>query len=116
MAEIKLSILNDIKKVLGFEPDYKAFDQDIIMHINSTFFVLHQLGVGPKQAFSISDESATWTDFTTRKDVEAVKSLVYIKVRLLFDPPTNSFGITAMQDLAKEYEWRLNVQTNDPEE
>lgn len=104
------SILLTIKKLLGIGDDYKYFDEDIIIHINSVLMILNQLGIGPVTGFSISDESATWSDFVDNLSMlEAVRSYVYTKVRLLFDPPTSSFTITALENQIKELEWRLNV-------
>lgn len=111
------SILNTIKKALGLDPSYDVFDTDIVMHINSTFATLNQLGVGPEEGFSIEDDSATWQDFLGLVETNkllSVKSYMYLKVRLLFDPPTTSFAIDAMKKNAEEYEWRLNVQTDKP--
>lgn len=111
------SILNTIKKALGLDPSYDVFDTDIVMHINSTFATLNQLGVGPEEGFSIEDASATWQDFLGLGETNkllSVKSYMYLKVRLLFDPPTTSFAIDAMKKNAEEYEWRLNVQTDKP--
>lgn len=105
------SILNSIKKVLGIDESYTAFDADIVMHINSVFSTLNQLGVGPAEGFMIEDESATWDTFIgTDPRFNAVKSYVYLRVRLLFDPPTTSYMIEAQQQQVKELEWRLNVQ------
>lgn len=105
------SILDSVKKCLGIPKEYQVFDQDIIMHINSVFFTLNQLGVGPEDSFSISDSSSVWTDFIPEgSKLEAVKSYMYLKVRMLFDPPTSSFVLTSMENMAKEYEWRLTVQ------
>lgn len=110
------SILNSIKKLLGPSADYTQFDPDIIIHINSAFMVLRQLGVGPKEGFSINNSDAVWTDFMSDIDkLGLVKSYIYLKVRLIFDPPTNSTVIKANEDLLKEYEWRLNVEV-DPSE
>lgn len=106
------SILNDVKQMLGVEADYDAFDTDIIININSVFMVLNQLGVGPKECFSIKDELATWESFTQGKiDIEATKTYVYLRTRLLFDPPANSFTISALDNQAKELGWRLLAQT-----
>lgn len=110
------SILNSIKKLLGPSADYTQFDPDIIIHINSAFMVLRQLGVGPKEGFSINNSDAVWTDFMSDIDkLGLVKSYIYLKVKLIFDPPTNSTVIKANEDLLKEYEWRLNVEV-DPSE
>ena len=85
------SILTSIKKLLGIDEDYKHFDQDLIMHINSVLMILTQLGVGPSTGFSIVDETATWKDFLgIDPRFESVRSYIYLKVRLLFDPPQSS--------------------------
>lgn len=111
--EIKMqeSILTSIKKLLGITADYKHFDTDIIMHINSVFMVLMQLGLGPEDGFSISDDSATWSDFIANKKwLETVKSYVYLRVRLLFDPPQNGTLMNAMEKQIAEFEWRCMVE------
>lgn len=103
------SILDSVKKSLGLDPELKVFDLDIMMHINMTFTTLHQLGVG-KPKFSIKDSEAKWSDFyTPNTNQEAVRSYVYMKVRLIFDPPPNARGIEAFEQYCKELEWRLNV-------
>ena len=104
------SILDTIKKMLGIEPDYKHFDIDIITNINTTFMNLQQIGVGPKNGFFITDNSTEWADYISEESLEAVKTFIYLKVRLLFDPPTNAFLVDAMERQIKEIEWRLNVQ------
>jgi hypothetical protein len=110
MAEqVQDSILDTTKKMLGFDWDYDAFDLDIITHINSVFFTLQTLGVGPAEGFSIVDNTKTWSEFTAGENLNAVKSYMYLKVRLMFDPPANSFTQEAMNKQATEYEWRLNV-------
>ena len=104
------SILTSIKKLLGISEDYEHFDQDIIMHINSVFMILTQMGVGPADGFRIEDDSAIWSDFTSDlKVLESVKSYMYLKVRLLFDPPTSSSVLDSTNRLINELEWRLNV-------
>jgi len=104
------SILNSTKKVLGIAPDYTAFDLDILMHINTVFSALEQLGVGPTGGFMIEDDTAEWgTLLGTDPRFNAVKTYVYLRVRLLFDPPATSFAINAMQEQVKELEWRINV-------
>ena len=105
------SILTSIKKMLGITEDYTYFDNDIIMHINSVLMTLNQLGVGPDEPAFITSEMDTWEKvFGDRKDIEAVKTYIYIKVRIVFDPPTSSFVLEAMSRTASELEWRLNVQ------
>jgi hypothetical protein len=105
------SILTSIKKLLGVGEDYNHFDADIIMHINAAFMVLNQLGVGPSDGFSIVDATAVWTEFIPEDDKNfgAVQSYVYLKVKLLFDPPLTSAVIESMKNMIDEYEWRLNV-------
>lgn len=110
------SILTSIKKLLGITEDYEHFDADIIMHINSVFMILNQLGVGPKEGFSISDETATWNDYLPdTTNLEAVKSYIHLKVKLLFDPPLSSSVMESMQHMISELEWRLNVQAEQSE-
>lgn len=107
------SILTSIKKLLMLDESYEHFDKDIIMHINSVLATLTQLGVGPPEGFSISDKNATWSDFIgDAKNLEAVRSYVYLKVRLLFDPPTSSALIDSINRQASEYEWRININAD----
>ena len=110
------SILTSIKKLLGIAEDYEHFDQDIIMHINSVFMILTQLGVGPDEGFSIEDDTAVWTDFIQDiKKLESVKTYIYLKVKLAFDPPLSSAVIESMNRLINELEWRLNVAAESTE-
>lgn len=105
------SILTSIKKLLGIEADYEHFDADIIMHINSVFMILTQLGVGPSEGFIIEDDSATWSDFlsdTELVNLAAVKTFIHLKVRLMFDPPSSSVAEQINKQLS-ELEWRLNL-------
>ena len=105
------SILEGTKKALGLEADYTPFDLDITMHINSVFLTLQQLGVGPTEGFSISGSEEKWEAFIgNNKNLNAVKTYMYLRVRLLFDPPTTSFAIESMANQVKEMEWRLNGQ------
>lgn len=111
MGENMDNILSSIKKLLGIPTEETAFDSDIIMHINSVFMILNQLGIGPTDGFTISDDYALWSDFIPEgQNLELVKSYMYMKVRLLFDPPTNSSVLTSMEKTINEFEWRLNVQ------
>lgn len=104
------SILTSTKKVLGIDENYLEFDPDIIMHINAALFSLNQLSVGPKEGFIISDKSTLWSEFESRKDLIAIQSYIYLRVRLLFDPPTSSFVLDSMDRQRQELEWRLNIQ------
>lgn len=105
------SILTSIKKMLGIAEEYKQFDADIIMHINSVFMTLTQLGVGPSEGFYIENETVEWTDFIPDLvKLQAVKSYMYLKVKLLFDPASlGSATLAAYERQIQEYEWRLNV-------
>lgn len=108
------SILTSVKKLLGIDKDYTHFDNDLIMHINSVFMVLTQLGVGPSEGFAISDANAKWSDFIGEddKNFQAIKTYVYMKVRLMFDPPLSSAVLDSMSRTICELEWRLNVQVD----
>src|ERR1700744_2979727 len=104
------SILDSVKKVLGLDADYTEFDMDIVMHINTTFTTLQQLAVGPKTGFAIVDSSMLWSDYTDNLNLlGAVRTYVYLRVRMLFDPPATSFTIEAFTKQIEELEWRLNV-------
>lgn len=104
------SILNSVKKALGFDPDYKAFDEDIILHINGVFLNLNQLGVGPPEGFAIESDRERWEDLIgLDKNLNAVKTYVFLKVRVAFDPPTTSFALDAMNKQIEQFEWRINV-------
>lgn len=104
------SILDSVKKALGITSEYEHFDADLIMHINSVLSLLTQLGVGPVNGYSIEDKTATWTDFIQDdKQLQMVKSYVYLKVRLLFDPPQSSAVMDCIKTQILELEWRLNV-------
>lgn len=96
--------------MLGITEEYKHFDPDIIMHINSVFMILDQLGVGPEGGFFIEDETSTWADFLGDPTyLPIVKSYMNLKVRLLFDPPASSTVMECMKQLANESEFRLNI-------
>lgn len=112
------SILATIKKMLGLAAEYTAFDQDIIVLINSQFMALQQLGVGTKDkhGFAIKDYSEKWKDFLVNDvNLRAVKEYIYMKVRMVFDPPGNSFVMDAYKQQCQELEWRLNVQAESVE-
>ena len=110
------SILGTIKKMLGLEFDYTPFDTDIIVLINSALMSLQQLGVGPKEGFTVKDHTDTWNDFLTNKaNMNSVITYVYLQVKIMFDPPTNSFVMDAMKKQIEEIGWRLNVQAESVE-
>lgn len=109
------SILTSVKKMLGIVEEYEHFDMDLIMHINTVLSILTQLGVGPSVGFSITDKTSKWSDFIgDARNLEAVKSYVYLKVRLLFDPPTNSAVSESINRSISELEWRMNVSVETP--
>lgn len=103
------SILNSIKKLLGPTEDYTHFDPDIIIHINSALSILTQLGVGPPEGFYIDGPEDEWSSFVDNDKIQFVKTYVYLKVKLVFDPPSSSAVLKSMEDTIKELEWRLNV-------
>ena len=111
------SILTSVKQMLGIQEDYTHFDPDIIMHINSAFNILQQLGVGPKEGFLITDKSQSWGDFETdSRRIQMMKTYVYMKVRIGFDPPATSTIMEAFKEQIREMEWRLNVAVDPKEE
>lgn len=104
------SILTSIKKLLGIQAEYTAFDQDLIIHINTAFAVLNQLNIGPPHGFVIEDNSATWDEYITACNLTMVRSYIYMKVRLMFDPPTSSVLVDSMNSMISELEWRLFLE------
>lgn len=117
------SILLTVKKLLGISEEYHAFDIDILTNINAVFLTLNQLGIGPVLPFQLplmmdSDDeddpaiATTWDDFLgdQKEHLAAVQTYVYQRVRLLFDPPTNSFLVDAIRKSCDEFEWRFTVQ------
>jgi hypothetical protein len=108
---METSILTSTKKILGLAEDYIAFDLDVITHINSAFSTLTQLGVGPVAGFMIEDATADWSSFIPIDDIQynSIKTYVYLRVRMLFDPPATSFVIAALNEQIRELEWRLNI-------
>lgn len=107
------SILDSVKKMLGIDSAYTAFDLDVTIHINSAFATLHQYGVGPTEPFFLDEEipkSSTWGEVIEgRAMLNSVRTYVYLYVRLLFDPPATSFALSAMEKQKEELGWRLNV-------
>lgn len=112
---METSILNSVKKAIGITPEYDVFDPDIIMHINSVFMILAQMGVGSAKGFRIEDSTTEWTDFLSNEDenFESVKSYICMKVRLLFDPPSSSTHMECIKQLISEFEWRLNFEAEE---
>lgn len=107
------SILTSIKKVLGIYEEDTSFDIDIIMHINTVIMILRQMGIGPVEGFSVTSSYDTWNDYLSDHSlIEAVKTYIALKVRLIFDPPASSAIIEAMNRTISELEWRLNIQAD----
>lgn len=107
------SILNSVKARVNLDEDYHAFDEDVLVAINSAFDTLTQLGLGPEEGFQITDDTTTWDDYVTAGvpalHLSSVKTYIALKVRLVFDPPQSSYGISAMERQIQELEWRLNT-------
>lgn len=108
---METSILTSTKKILGIAPDYTVFDLDIITHINTALSALTSLGVGPAAGFMIEDATADWGEFVDPTDFQfnSVKTYVYLRVRIVFDPPATAFVLDALNKQIEELEWRLNV-------
>ena len=109
------SILTSIKKLLGIEEDYEQFDADIIIHINTVFRLLKRMGVGPTTGFKIEDSESTWSEFLdddTEESLDDVKTYIYLKVKMIFDPPTNSAHMEAIKENIKELEWTLHFEAD----
>lgn len=105
------SILKSTKKLLGLDANYDAFDTDIITHINTAFFTLNQLGIGPDSGYMIEDDQATWDEFTAGYlNFNAVRSYIYLSVRLAFDPPSASHHLKAYEDQIDELAYRLSLE------
>lgn len=103
------SILASVKKMLGIADEYMRFDPDVIMHINSVLSILHQLGIGPDSGFQIDGPDQTWGDlFGDDPRLNLIKSYVYLRVRLLFDPPVGTV-LESFNRIVSEFEWRINV-------
>lgn len=108
------SILTSIKKQLGITEDYEAFDPELIIHINTVFSILNQIGVGPETPYTITDKTNTWDEFIGDDSrIEMVKTYVYLRVRIIFDPPSNSFVVDAFTKQYQELEVRMNL-ADDP--
>ena len=108
---METSILKTIKKLLGITDEYEEFDQDVLVHINTVFDTLNDLGVGPPGGYSINNKEQSWDEFTEDQILmNTVKSYMYLKVRLAFDPTDSSYARDSFENQAKELEWRLNAR------
>lgn len=108
------SILDSIKKLLGIQPEYRAFDEDLIIHINTVFAVLNQIGIGPQEGFFIVDETTNWDEYMSDINQASVRTYVYLKVRLLFDPPGSGILVDSINRMLSELEWRLYLEGDSP--
>ena len=104
------SILESIKKLLGIPKDYTAFDVDVIMHINTAFAILNQLGLGPEGGYGIEGYDDAWDDYIVSYNMSMIKTFIYLKVRLAFDPPSSTALIESMQRTLDELTWRLELE------
>ena len=104
-----MSILNDVKSLVGIVPTYDAFDNQLLICINSAFATLHQLGVGPEEGFEVN-ANTEWDEYISTKRLNFIKQYVCMKVRVMFDPPSSSFALDAIKEQIKEYEWRINSE------
>ena len=104
------SILGSIKQMLGISQDETNFDAELMLHINGALMIINQLGVGPSTGFIVLGKTQTWSEFLAdRKDLELVKTAVYLRVRLMFDPPQNSFLVSSIQKQIEEFDWRITT-------
>ena len=104
-----MTILEDIKKQIGIVPEYLAFDDQILLDLNSAFNTLHQLGVGPEEGFSINKDT-TWEEAIHTNRLNFIKSYISMKIKVMFDPPTSSFALDALNKQIAEYEWRITSE------
>lgn len=105
------SILETIAKAIGIGENYDYFNQELIMHINTVLMGLRQIGIGPTTPYVVTDSTATWSDFLGEdKNFEAVKTYMCLRVKMLFDPPTSSSLMDAMNNQISEWEWRLSIE------
>lgn len=101
------SILKTIKKLIGINPEYEQFDTDLIIDINAAFMLLHQMGIGPTECYSIVDSDNTWSEFEVSSGLDIIKQYIALRVRLLFNPPTSTSFVTTINEQIKELEVRL---------
>lgn len=107
---MEASILKSVKKVLNLPSDYTAFDEDVLLHMNSAFSTLSQLGVGPSGGITVDSDTITWDELSLPPDqLNMVRTYIYLKTKLLFDPPGTSFHLDAMNEQIDEQEWRLSA-------
>lgn len=107
------SILTDVKTICGLAEDYTPFDAELIIHVNSIFMALKQLGVGPEKGFAITGPDETWDLYTGVEDLQAIKTYLGLRVKMLFDPSGSSYVISALEKQVSELEWRLTVEAEE---
>lgn len=108
------SILLTIKQMLGIPSEYSVFDEELAVYINTVIAALRQLGVGPENGFAITGENESWEDYIGDTSMyENVKAYIYLKVRMMFDPPSSSFVLEAFKNQAAEIEWRIYIQADE---
>lgn len=108
------SILTSIKKMIGIDKDFTEFDDELILFINGIFTILTQLGIG-KSDFTITGATEVWSDFLTdSKNLELIKTYIYLRTKVVFDPPTSSFVLDSLTKQISEYEWRLYENADEP--
>lgn len=113
MEEVRFkmeSILTSIKKLLGIHEAYTNFDVDILIHINTAFAILNQLGVGPVGGFVVEDAEATWDEYITSCNLTMIRTYIYLKVRLVFDPPSSGVLTDSINRTLSELEWRIFLE------
>lgn len=110
MSDINGSILDSIKKNLGVVPEYDIFDDQIILDVNAAFSTLHQLGFGPDEGFEITSSDDMWSDIIDEPRFNFIKSYITMKVKVMFDPPTSSYALDALNKQIAEYEWRIKSE------
>lgn len=110
------SILESIKKMLGIQPDYRVFDQDLMIHINTVLAILHQIGIGPSEGYILEDGNEIWDDYIDKEQLVMVKTFIYLKVKLVFDPPGSGILVENIKSQISELEWRLLIEGGDDDE
>lgn len=109
-SKLKKSILGDVKEAVGIVPEYTEFDKQLIIHINSVFSTLHQLGVGPVEGFSIDGPNEEWDEYVDSARFNFIRSYMIMKVHVMFDPPTSSIAMEQLNKQIAEYEWRITSE------
>lgn len=113
VSPLQESILGTIKKLIGFEDDYTQFDTDLVIHINTAFASLAQIGSNLKEGFFITDKNNLWSEYTTDTAIlEPIKMYVYLKTKMVFDPPASSMVIETIKQTINELEFRIQISAD----